>query len=57
MSIFNTQTCCLECIEEEKMHKDYERARRTELEEVKNGNYNFEGIGLPKDLEEKYNKQ
>ena len=54
MSMFNTQTCCLECIEEERMHKDYEKARIAELEEVKKGNYCFDGIGLPKDLEEKY---
>jgi len=44
-SIFNTQDICLLCKAEEKQHPKYNEARLTELEEVKKGNYNFEGIG------------
>lgn len=49
-SIFNTQMICLKCEEKEKDHPEYEKAKRLELEEVKKGNYNYEGIGLPSDL-------
>ena len=52
-SIFNTQMCCMKCIEKEQKHPDYNKAREIELEEVKKGNYNFEGIGLPIDLVER----
>lgn len=50
MSMFNTQTICLECKEIEKQHPDYERAREAELRAVQSGDYNFRGIGLPADL-------
>lgn len=46
MSWFNTEMICLECKEEEKNHPRYEEAKAKELEEVKRGNYNFEGIGF-----------
>lgn len=46
MSIFNTQYICMECKEKEKQHPRYEEAKRREYEEIKKGNYNFEGIGL-----------
>ena len=44
-SWFNTQMICPECQEEEKNHPRYEEAKARELEEVKKGNYNYEGIG------------
>lgn len=44
-SIFNTQAICLSCKEEERAHPRYEEARDREMEEIKKGNYNFEGIG------------
>ena len=50
MSMFNTEMCCPGCIETERKHPDFERARAVELDELLKGNYNFPGIGLPKDL-------
>lgn len=49
MSFFNTEECCLECIETEKLHPKYKEAKEQEISECKKGNYNYEGIGLPKD--------
>ena len=51
MSYFNTQMICPECEEKEQKHPKYEEARAKEWEEVKKGNYNYKGIGLPADLE------
>ncbi len=45
MSIFNTQTICLDCKDEEKTHPDYEKARDAELAAVRSGDHNFPGIG------------
>ena len=50
MSMFCTEMCCQACLNKETRHPDYEKARKAEQEEVKKGNYNFEGIGRPKDL-------
>lgn len=50
MSFFNEDMCCSECLEKEKNHPSYEYAKMVELEEVKKGNYNYKGIGKPKDL-------
>ena len=50
MSRFNTQNICLECEKIERNHPDYPKAKEAEMEAVKAGNYNFEGIGLPDDL-------
>lgn len=50
MSIFNTEMICIDCKEKEDVHPDYRRAKNKELDEVKQGNYNFKGIGKPKDL-------
>lgn len=50
MSRFCTEQICMECEEKEKQHPLYKEAVRTELEAVKNGDYNFEGIGKPADL-------
>lgn len=44
-SWFNTQMICPSCQEEERNHPRYEEAKAKELEEVKKGNYNYEGIG------------
>jgi hypothetical protein len=49
-SFFNTQTCCLKCIETESRHPKYMEAKEAELAAVKSGDFNFEGIGLPEDL-------
>jgi len=45
MSMFNEDCICLACCEEEKLHPDYEKARRAEHEAVKRGDFNFKGIG------------
>jgi len=50
MSMFNTQMCCMLCIEIEKRHPDYDRASKEELKHCKNKNFNFKGVGLPKDF-------
>ena len=50
VSMFNTQQICIDCATKEKAHSAYENARRREAEEVRKGNYNFEGIGKPVDL-------
>ena len=50
MSRFNTDIICLDCEEREKAHPMYEQARKAELEACKRGDYNFPGIGRPKDL-------
>lgn len=45
MSMFNTQTICMECKKIERTHPKYEEACAKDHEEIKKGNYNFEGIG------------
>jgi hypothetical protein len=50
MSRFNTQVCCMGCIEKEKKHPDYLFAEAAELAAVRAGDYNFKGIGLPAGL-------
>ena len=49
-SRFNTEDICLECEEIERNHPDYQKAKDAEMEAVRAGNYNFEGIGLPENL-------
>ncbi len=50
MSFFNTDMICKECEIKERNHPDYQRAREVEEAEVRKGNNNFPGIGLPSDL-------
>jgi hypothetical protein len=50
MSIFNTQDICGNCLKKEESHPQFFKARETENQEVRNGNFNFKGIGLPSDL-------
>ena len=50
MSMFNTETICLDCKEKERVHPDYARASEAELEAVRRGDRNFPGIGKPDDL-------
>lgn len=49
-SFFNTDDICLPCSEKEQEHPEFEAARERECEEVRRGNYNYEGVGLPEDL-------
>jgi len=53
-SMFNTQMICMPCVDEERAHPDFKRARDEEYAHVSRGNLNFEGIGLPEDLSKKY---
>jgi hypothetical protein len=53
MSIFNTDCLCLECINEERKHSEYQKALEAERRAIRNGDYNFPGIGLPEDLKNK----
>jgi hypothetical protein len=46
MSMFNTDCLCFDCMDKEKQHPDYEKARQAEHEAVKRGDFNFKGIGL-----------
>jgi len=45
MSIFNMQTICMDCKKKEEQRPDYQKAVDKENQQVKNGNYNFKGIG------------
>lgn len=56
MSYFNEDEICSSCLKEEEQHPLYAKAKQVELEHVKNGDYNFPGIGLPNDLAAKYKK-
>lgn len=46
MSMFNMQTICLTCKDEEQLRPDYKAAVTAEETAIKSGNYNFTGIGL-----------
>ena len=48
MSRFNMDLLCLDCLEDEKNLPGYKTACKAEVEAIKKGNYNFEGIGLPR---------
>jgi hypothetical protein len=45
MSMFNTDDICTECKDKEIEHPHYKKALFAEIAEIKNGNYNFKGIG------------
>ena len=45
MSMFDTSLVCFHCQEAEQRHPDYERARTAELEALRRGDRNFQGIG------------
>ena len=50
MSRFNLDIICAACESKEKLHPDYPKAHRAELEAIQGGDYNFPGIGKPADL-------
>lgn len=50
MSTFNTEACCFDCIDKEKLHPKYEEAAAAENAAVLRGDFNFPGIGKPADL-------
>lgn len=51
MSMFNTQTICLRCKQREESHPDYPVAVAADEAAIKSGNLNFQGVGLPEDLQ------
>ena len=46
MSMYNTECICMNCKSEEMQRADYAQAQMTEHQEVINGNYNYEGVGM-----------
>lgn len=50
MSYFNRDLCCPECLRKEREHPAYAEAKRVEGEQVLAGNYNYGGVGKPRDL-------
>lgn len=46
MSMFNTDCICGECKKEEKKRADYKDAVKADHEAIRQGNYEFKGIGL-----------
>ncbi len=48
--MFNAQIICLSCHEIEKDHPSYGVANKADINQIKKGNFNFGGIGLPSDL-------
>lgn len=49
MSMYNEDCICMECKAKERQRADYAEAQRIELEQVKQGNTNFPGIGYKED--------
>lgn len=47
VSFFNTDSLCLDCLDEERRHPDYALAVKTESAQVLAGNFNYAGIGWP----------
>ncbi len=46
MSMFNSDCICLECKEKEKKHPKYKVAQDADVNAIRNGEYNYKGIGL-----------
>ena len=44
MSMFNTDCICMECWQKEMKDEDYKKAVEAENEEIRKGNFNYEGI-------------
>lgn len=51
-SYFDTAIICMNCETLEQKHPEYAKAKQVESEEVRRGNYNYRGIGLPSDWQE-----
>lgn len=47
MSMFNTDCICMECKKKETELPEYKDAVKADCEAIKNGNYNYSGIGHP----------
>lgn len=45
MSMFNEDCICIVCFKKERQRKDYSKAVEADHEQIRQGNYNFKGIG------------
>ena len=50
MSKFNMDLICMQCKKKEREHPAFAEADRLEVESVRRGEYNFPGVGKPRDL-------
>lgn len=50
MSYFDSERVCIYCKDVERNHPQHKEAIRREEQAVRNGNFNFSGIGLPQDV-------
>lgn len=46
MSMYNEDILCLDCKKEETKRPDYKKSVEADMEQIKQVNWNFEGIGL-----------
>lgn len=53
VSMFNADLICSPCQRLEKEHSQFEKATQAVIDSVSKGDYEFEGIGLPENLEYK----
>ena len=44
MSAFSQEVICMDCKDKEKQDKDYKKAVDADIEQIKQGNFNFRGI-------------
>lgn len=44
MSMYSAECICLECHRKEKLNKDYDLAAKADHDEIKKGNFNYEGM-------------
>jgi len=49
MSMFNEDCICMECSKKEREKPEFKEAVKADIEQIKQGNYNFEGIGFPEE--------
>ena len=45
MSMFNEDCICLGCKDAETKEKNYDKAVQADHEQIRQGNYNFKGVG------------
>lgn len=45
MSMFNEDCICMACAMKERQREDYKKAVEADHEQIRQGNYNFKGIG------------
>ena len=46
MSMYNEQMICMACKDNETKREDYSRAQDADVDAIRQGNFNFKGIGL-----------